>query len=209
MYSDRRGNGQKPLGQNLPDKRPPDRTPGQKPPRTIEREFVQGAFVRDFCTRLTKNGGSEMCDVLWGVPGCVTKCGRGRGSKLAKNSVTYFMDGPKASRSDLKLSCMHYRCNYLVFTCIKALIICHYYSQERVILSIYSCLKQVGNEQHWAYLGGLRIPTPKLNFVAVKERNLQIEFKHPRKSQSSAKNFPGYAPVNTAMFQKFTSDKLP
>ena len=29
-----------------------------------------------------------------GVPGCVTKCDRGRGSKLAKNSVTYFMDGP-------------------------------------------------------------------------------------------------------------------
>ena len=36
-----------------------------------------------------------MCDVLWGVPGCVTKCDRGDGgSKLAKNSVTYFMDGP-------------------------------------------------------------------------------------------------------------------
>ena len=31
----------------------------------------------------------------WGVPGCVTKCDRGRRSKLAKNSVTYFMDGPK------------------------------------------------------------------------------------------------------------------
>ena len=43
----------------------------------------------------TKNGGSEMCDVLLGeVPGCVTMCDRGRGSKLAKNSVTYFMDGP-------------------------------------------------------------------------------------------------------------------
>ena len=36
-----------------------------------------------------------MCDVLSGVPGCVTKCDRGEGgSKLAKNSVTYFMDGP-------------------------------------------------------------------------------------------------------------------
>ena len=34
-----------------------------------------------------------MCDVFfWGVPGCVTKCDRGGGSKLAKNSVTYFMD---------------------------------------------------------------------------------------------------------------------
>jgi len=35
-----------------------------------------------------------MCEVLWGVAGCVTKCDRGGGSKLAKNSVTYFMDGP-------------------------------------------------------------------------------------------------------------------
>ena len=38
-----------------------------------------------------------MCDVLLGgFPGCVTKCDRGvGGSKLAKNSVTYFMDGPQ------------------------------------------------------------------------------------------------------------------
>src|SRR6218665_42168 len=28
------------------------------------------------------------------LPGCVTKCDRGRGSKVAKKSVTYFMDGP-------------------------------------------------------------------------------------------------------------------
>src|SRR6218665_2571404 len=32
-----------------------------------------------------------MCYVLLGDPGCVTG---GGGSKLAKNSVTYFMDGP-------------------------------------------------------------------------------------------------------------------
>ena len=70
--------------------------PPDKPPRTIEREFAQGVFVRYFCTRPTKNGGFEMCDVLWGVPGCVTKVwlGDGGGQKLAKNSVTYFMDGP-------------------------------------------------------------------------------------------------------------------
>jgi len=30
-----------------------------------------------------------------GIPGCVTKCDRGYvWSKLAKNSVTYFLDGP-------------------------------------------------------------------------------------------------------------------
>ena len=40
-----------------------------------------------------------MYDVLLGVPGCVTKCDRGRGSKLAKNSVTYFMDGPCTIKS--------------------------------------------------------------------------------------------------------------
>ena len=72
------------------DKNQPGQNPGQRPPRTIEIEFVQGTFVRDFCTRPTKNGGSEMCDVLSGGPGM---CDRG-GSKLAKNSVTYFMDGP-------------------------------------------------------------------------------------------------------------------
>ena len=40
-----------------------------------------------------------MCDALWGrVPGCVTKCDRGEGSRLAKNSVTCFMDGPGGGR---------------------------------------------------------------------------------------------------------------
>ena len=54
-------------GQNLPDKRPLDKTPGQKPLRTIEREFVQGAFVRVFVLGLLKMGGGfDMCDVLGG-----------------------------------------------------------------------------------------------------------------------------------------------
>jgi len=57
MYSDRRGDGQNHPRQNLPDKRPLT-----KAPQTIEREFVQGAFVRVFYTRPTKIGGSEMCD---------------------------------------------------------------------------------------------------------------------------------------------------
>ena len=69
--------------------------PRQNPPRTIEIEFIYWTFVRDFCTRLTKNRGGPRCVTYFvGVPGCVTKCYRGRGSKLAKNSVTYFMDGP-------------------------------------------------------------------------------------------------------------------
>jgi len=43
---------------------------------------------------LLKMGGSEICEVLLGVPRYVTKCDRRWGSKLAKNSMTYFMDGP-------------------------------------------------------------------------------------------------------------------
>ena len=81
---------------NFQTKDPLTKAPRQKPPRTVDREFVQGAFVRVFCTRPTKNrgvrdvwrtfGGSR--DVWQSVTG-------GRGSKLAKNSVTYFMDGPQ------------------------------------------------------------------------------------------------------------------
>ena len=90
MHSDRTD--KKHPGRNLPDKR---QNPGQKSQRTIEREFVQGPFVGVFCTRPNKNGGSEMCDVLYGgVQGCVKKCDKVEGgSKLSKNSVTYFMDG--------------------------------------------------------------------------------------------------------------------
>ena len=87
MNSDRRGTDKNHPGQNFLDKRPPDKTSGQKPPRTIEREFVQGTFVRVFILGLLKIGGSEMCDVLFfgvvvgGVPGCVAKCDMGRGVK--------------------------------------------------------------------------------------------------------------------------------
>src|SRR6218665_2348827 len=97
MYSDRRGNVQIKLPRTKPSRqKTPDKTHRAKPPRTFEREFVQGAFVRVLCTRPTENrGGPEMCNLLLGVLGCVTKCDRGDGvSKLAKNSVTYFMDGP-------------------------------------------------------------------------------------------------------------------
>src|SRR6218665_24013 len=83
--------------QNLKDKRPLDKSPRQKPPRTSEREFVQGAFVWFFVLGLLKIGGQGPRCVTYflGVPGCVTKCDRGEGgSKLAKNNMTYFMDGP-------------------------------------------------------------------------------------------------------------------
>src|SRR6218665_871910 len=59
MYCDRRGNRQKPTR---------TKPPGQKPLRTTEIEFVQRTFVRDFCTRPTKNrGGGPMFVVMCGV----------------------------------------------------------------------------------------------------------------------------------------------
>jgi len=53
MYFDRTGTDKNHPGQNLPDKRPSDKTPEQKPLRTIETEFVglQGGFCPGFCTR--------------------------------------------------------------------------------------------------------------------------------------------------------------
>ena len=79
-------------GQNLPDKgqKSPDKNPHEQLRENLYRGLLSGLFVLS----LLKMGGSEMCDVLLAVPGCVTKCDRGRGSKLAKNSVTYVMDGP-------------------------------------------------------------------------------------------------------------------
>jgi len=88
MYYDRRGNGQKPAW---------TKPPGQKPREQLRENLYRGLLSGFFVLGLLKIGGSEMCDVLFaGVPGCVTKCDRGRGSKFAKNSVTYFMDGPLA-----------------------------------------------------------------------------------------------------------------
>src|SRR6218665_1425793 len=88
MYSDRRGNGQK---------APRTKPPGQKPREQLRENSYMGLLSGFFVLGLLKIGGSEMCDVRLGVPGCVTKCDRGRGSKLAKNSMTYFMDGPGAN----------------------------------------------------------------------------------------------------------------
>src|SRR6218665_399782 len=79
------------------DKNHPGQNPRTNTPRKIKRELVQRAFVQVFCTRPTKNRGRGPRCVTYfleEVPGCVTKCDRGGGSKLAQNSVTYFMDGP-------------------------------------------------------------------------------------------------------------------
>ena len=67
-------------GQNLPDKRQNPRT---KPPRTIEREFVQGAFVRAFVPCLLKIGGQRRVTYLGG-PGICDKVCQGRGVKIGQ-----------------------------------------------------------------------------------------------------------------------------
>ena len=72
----------------------PEQNPRTKTPRTIERYFVQGVFVRDFCTTKNREGGPRSVTYFRGVPRGVTKCDRRR-SKLDKYSMTYFMDGPQ------------------------------------------------------------------------------------------------------------------
>src|SRR6218665_3739555 len=86
MYSKRRGN-----GQNHPRQNPP----GQNPREQLRENLYRGLLSGFFVLGILKVGGSKMCVVLLGVPGCVTKCDRRRGSKLARNSVTYFMGGPQ------------------------------------------------------------------------------------------------------------------
>src|SRR6218665_1430189 len=66
MYCDRGGT----------DKNQPGQNPGQKPPRTIEIEFVQGTFVQDLCTRPTKNRGQRCVTFFRGVPGGGAKIGQ-------------------------------------------------------------------------------------------------------------------------------------
>ena len=92
-------------GQNLPDKRPPDKPPGQK--------FVQWAFVRAFCTRPTKNrvGGPRCVTYFRGSRDVWQSVTGGVGSKLAKNSVTYFIDGPYINACNDNESINHLGCH--------------------------------------------------------------------------------------------------
>src|SRR6218665_744979 len=86
MYSDRRGNGQKP---------PRTKPPGQRPRKQLRENLYMGLLSGFFVLGLLKIGGSEMCDVLLGGSRDVCQSVTGAvGSKLAKNSMKYFMDGP-------------------------------------------------------------------------------------------------------------------
>ena len=68
MYSDRTGTDKNHPGQNLPDKRTPDRPPGQKPRKQLIHNLYKGLLPRFFVLGLLKIGGSDMCDVLYGRP---------------------------------------------------------------------------------------------------------------------------------------------
>src|SRR6218665_426360 len=81
MHSDRRGNRQK----APPDKtfQTKDKILRQNSPRTIEREFVQGAFVRGFVLGLLKiRGGGPRCVTYFlgghGMCDSVTEGGQNR-----------------------------------------------------------------------------------------------------------------------------------
>jgi len=83
----------------------PDKTPGQKPREQLRENLYRGLLSGFFVLGLLKIGGSDMCDVLSGVTGCVTKCDKGEGGqnwpKIAWS--TYFMDGAYKLYIGLKL----------------------------------------------------------------------------------------------------------
>src|SRR6218665_2401525 len=100
MHFDRKGYGQGPPQTKTfqtkdPLTKPPDKNPREQLRENLYRGLLSGIFVLG----LLKIGGPICVTYFWGVPECVTKCDRGRGVKLAKNNVTYFMDGPLSSLS--------------------------------------------------------------------------------------------------------------
>ena len=88
MYSDRRGYEQTPPRTEPSRQKPPDKSPREQLIENLYRGLLSGFFVLGL---LKIGGGPRFVTYFWGGPGM---CDRGRGSKLAKNSVTYFMDGP-------------------------------------------------------------------------------------------------------------------
>src|SRR6218665_1830829 len=120
MYCDPRGT----------DKNQPGQTPGQKPPRTIEIEFLKGTFVWDFCTRPTKNQGSQRCVTYFG------------GSRDVRQSVTEGggQNWPKIARRTLwtapkKNSCKNNRdnkCNLRVFRSLGLAVVFSLQPRKRV-----------------------------------------------------------------------------
>ena len=84
------------MDKNHPDKTFQTKDPRTKAPREQLREnLYRGLLSGFFELAVLKMGDLRCVKYFWEVPECVAKCYMGRGSKLAKNSVTYFMDGPR------------------------------------------------------------------------------------------------------------------
>src|SRR6218665_3057984 len=73
-------------GLNLPDKRPSDKTPGKNPLEQLRENLYKGLLSGIFLLGLLKiGGGGPRCVTYFrGIPGCVTKCDRGRGVKIGQ-----------------------------------------------------------------------------------------------------------------------------
>src|SRR6218665_403645 len=102
MYSNK-GERTKPT----PDKTFQTKDPLTKPPDKNSREqlrqnLYKGLLSAIFVLDLLKIGGTEMCELISGGPGMCDEVWQGEGAKkLAKNSVTYFMDGPLALKQSM------------------------------------------------------------------------------------------------------------
>src|SRR6218665_2979317 len=93
--------------QNLPDKRPLTKPPDKNPREQLRENLYRGLLSGIFVLGQLKIGGSEMCEYFGGVPGCVTKCDRGGGSKLAKNSDILYGQPlrEKCQRIEISIHC--------------------------------------------------------------------------------------------------------
>ena len=79
---------------------PPDKNPDEQLRENLYRGLCPG-----FLLGLLKMGGPRCVTYFWGPGMCDKVWQRGGGSKLAKNSVTYFMDGP-SYKLKLLTSCL-------------------------------------------------------------------------------------------------------
>ena len=78
IYSDRRGTNKIHPGQNLPDKRPSDKTPGQPPHEQLRQNLYKGLLSGLLVLRRLKIGGGPRCVTYFlGGPGMCEKVGGG------------------------------------------------------------------------------------------------------------------------------------
>src|SRR6218665_2678397 len=86
MYSDRSVTDKNHPGQKSPQTKPSRQNSLDKPPPVKDLRELRRMY-----SCITKNWGSERCDVAYfrGIRRYVTNCNRGRGSKLVQNVMLY------------------------------------------------------------------------------------------------------------------------